>query len=32
MVINCDHIHSPGLAAELVSRAFRKKFADEETR
>ncbi len=27
MVINCDHLDSPRLAAELISRAFRKKFA-----
>lgn len=29
MVINCDHIDSPSLAAELVARAFRKKFAND---
>ncbi|RPJ73039.1 MAG: cytidylate kinase-like family protein [Desulfobacteraceae bacterium] len=31
MVINCDHINSPSLAADLVSRAFRKKFAADLT-
>jgi hypothetical protein len=29
MVINCDHIVPPAMAAELVARAFRKKFAAE---
>ncbi len=29
MVINCDHLAAPSIAAELAARAFRKKFAEE---
>ena len=29
LVINCDHLSRPKLAADLVARAFRNKFGDE---
>jgi hypothetical protein len=28
-VVNFDHLNDPKLAADLVARAFRRKFADE---